>query len=113
VPHSILRSLAAEGPMLPTLVDGLPDRAGWMFEPKWDGWRCLAIIDHVVEQTKSGIDLTIVASGPLNGELLHNRLMDALRTAGLHDPSVRIGLVDRLPRNQQSSKLKRFVPLQG
>jgi len=29
--------------MLPTLVDGLPDRAGWVFEPKWDGWRCLAV----------------------------------------------------------------------
>jgi bifunctional non-homologous end joining protein LigD len=31
--------------MLPTLVDGLPDRAGWVFEPKWDGWRCLAVVD--------------------------------------------------------------------
>jgi hypothetical protein len=28
VPHPIVRSLAADGPMLPTLVDGLPDRAG-------------------------------------------------------------------------------------
>jgi ATP-dependent DNA ligase len=31
--------------MLPTLVDGLPDRAGWVFEPKWDGWRCVAVVD--------------------------------------------------------------------
>ena len=43
MPHPIVRSLAADGPMLPTLVDGLPDRAGWVFEPKWDGWRCLAV----------------------------------------------------------------------
>jgi bifunctional non-homologous end joining protein LigD len=31
--------------MLPTLVDGLPRRDGWRFEPKWDGWRCLAVVD--------------------------------------------------------------------
>jgi hypothetical protein len=42
VVHPIVRSLAADGPMLPTLVDGLPDRDAWVFEPKWDGWRCLA-----------------------------------------------------------------------
>ena len=45
VVHPIVRSLAADGPMLPTLVDGLPDRAGWVFEPKWEGWRCLAVVD--------------------------------------------------------------------
>jgi len=45
VPHPIVRSLAADGPMLPTLVDGLPARDGWRFEPKWDGWRCLAVVD--------------------------------------------------------------------
>jgi ATP-dependent DNA ligase len=43
--HRIVRSLAADGPMLPTLIDGLPDRAEWVFEPKWDGWRCLAVVD--------------------------------------------------------------------
>jgi bifunctional non-homologous end joining protein LigD len=30
--------------MLPTLVDGLPHRVGWVYEPKWDGWRCLAVV---------------------------------------------------------------------
>ncbi len=25
------------------LVDALPDEPGWQFEPKWDGFRCLAI----------------------------------------------------------------------
>jgi ATP-dependent DNA ligase len=24
------------------LVEELPDKAGWQFEPKWDGFRCLA-----------------------------------------------------------------------
>ena len=29
-------------PMEARLVDGLPDEPGWQFEPKWDGFRCLA-----------------------------------------------------------------------
>src|SRR5215203_1871942 len=29
-------------PMEAKLVDALPDDAGWQFEPKWDGFRCLA-----------------------------------------------------------------------
>ena len=43
VVHPIVRSLADDGLMLPTLIDGLPDRAGSVFEPKWDGWRYLAV----------------------------------------------------------------------
>jgi bifunctional non-homologous end joining protein LigD len=31
--------------MLPTLVEGLPRREGWRYEPKWDGWRCLAVVE--------------------------------------------------------------------
>ncbi len=34
VTHLIVRSLATDGPMLPTMVDELPQRAGWMHEPK-------------------------------------------------------------------------------
>src|SRR5688500_3474664 len=29
-------------PMEARLVDELPDEPGWQFEPKWDGFRCLA-----------------------------------------------------------------------
>jgi DNA ligase D-like protein (predicted ligase) len=29
-------------PMLATLTDGVCSRQGWLFEPKWDGERCLA-----------------------------------------------------------------------
>ena len=67
VVHSIVRSLAADGPMLPTLVDGLPDRAGWVFEPKWDGWRCLAIVDggRVDIRSRRAVDL-----GPYFPELV-------------------------------------------
>lgn len=42
------------------LVDVLPDDAGWRYEPKWDGFRCLVYRDgDAVElQAKSGKTLT-------------------------------------------------------
>lgn len=30
-------------PMEASLVDALPEESGWQFEPKWDGFRCIAI----------------------------------------------------------------------
>jgi len=43
-------------PMEAKLVDSLPDGEGWQFEPKWDGFRCLAWRDggEVFLQSKSG-----------------------------------------------------------
>ena len=43
-------------PMEAKLVDGLPDDPGWRFEPKWDGFRCLAFRagDEVELRAKSG-----------------------------------------------------------
>lgn len=32
-------------PMLAKLADGLPDGAGWIYEPKWDGFRALVFRD--------------------------------------------------------------------
>src|SRR5216110_2317158 len=32
-------------PMLSRAADGLPDGAGWLFEPKWDGFRTLVFRD--------------------------------------------------------------------
>jgi hypothetical protein len=34
-----------------------------------------------------------------------------LRRCGLSDPAVAIRIVDRIPRNQASGKLKRFIAL--
>jgi ATP-dependent DNA ligase len=38
------------------LIDDIPDGDGWLYEPKWDGFRCLAFKDGktVVLQSKSG-----------------------------------------------------------
>jgi ATP-dependent DNA ligase len=43
-------------PMEARLVDDLPADAGWQFEPKWDGFRCLAFRDRgeVELMSKSG-----------------------------------------------------------
>ena len=47
-------------PMEAKLVDALPDGPGWQFEPKWDGFRCLAFRagDAVELRAKSGKPLT-------------------------------------------------------
>src|SRR3954468_25079030 len=43
-------------PMEAKLVDDLPKDRGWQFEPKWDGFRCLAFRsgDEVALTAKSG-----------------------------------------------------------
>jgi ATP-dependent DNA ligase len=33
-------------PMEALLVDALPDGAGWIYEPKWDGFRCIVAKSH-------------------------------------------------------------------
>jgi ATP-dependent DNA ligase len=47
-------------PMEAKLVSELPDDGEWQFEPKWDGFRCLAFRagDHVHLRAKSGKPLT-------------------------------------------------------
>ncbi|XVV05842.1 ATP-dependent DNA ligase [Actinosynnema sp. CA-248983] len=43
-------------PMLANAVDEIPTGDGWVFEPKWDGYRCLVFRDgdEVVLQSRSG-----------------------------------------------------------
>src|ERR1700761_2433131 len=61
--RSALQGLAvAPGlePMEAKLVDTLPEEPGWQFEPKWDGFRCLAFRagNEVELRAKSGKPLT-------------------------------------------------------
>ena len=48
--------MEAIAPMEAKLVDGLPEGAGWEYEPKWDGFRCIAVRegDQVELISKSG-----------------------------------------------------------
>src|SRR5690242_13820700 len=47
-------------PMEAKLVDELPKESGWQFEPKWDGFRCLAFREggSVELRAKSGKSLS-------------------------------------------------------
>lgn len=49
-PHEVLE------PMEARIASALPDGDGWQFEPKWDGFRCIAFCDgdDVWLQSKSG-----------------------------------------------------------
>ena len=48
--------MTAPAPMEALLVGQLPDEPGWQFEPKWDGFRCIAVRngDEVEMWSKSG-----------------------------------------------------------
>ena len=37
--------MSAVAPMEALLVEQLPDEPGWQYEPKWDGFRCIAVRD--------------------------------------------------------------------
>ena len=33
-------------PMLAKLSDAIPEGEGWLYEPKWDGFRCILFFDR-------------------------------------------------------------------
>lgn len=42
-PSKLIQPAALFAPMEARLVDDLPNGDGWQFEPKWDGFRCIAV----------------------------------------------------------------------
>lgn len=72
-------------PMEAKLVDALPDGEGWQFEPKWDGFRCIAAKDGDVVMliSKSGKPLeryfpevaTRIAALPVDRLILDGELI--------------------------------------
>ncbi len=58
--HDPLQALRDLEPMEARLAEALPQEPGWRFEPKWDGFRCLAYRDggSVELKAKSGKPLT-------------------------------------------------------
>ncbi len=77
--------MMSAAPMEAKSAERLPDDAGWRFEPKLDGFRCLAFRrgDEVVLQAKSGKPLTryfpevaaMVAAIPADGFILDGELL--------------------------------------
>jgi phenylacetate-CoA ligase len=67
------------------------------------------ISEYQVVQTAEGAE--ILAVGTPNLEEVTPSVIDALRRYGLSNPKIRIQAVDRIPRHQDSGKLRRFIPL--
>jgi hypothetical protein len=67
------------------------------------------VSEYQVTQTTAGAHILTVGNPDVEG--LATSLAAALQRCGLSNPKVAIRVVDRIPRNQASGKLKRFVAL--
>ena len=72
-----------------------------------------AVVEHQVRQTPAGMDVDVVATGPVDLLALEGALGAALRRAGLADPVVAMRKVDAVERNPRTGKVQRVVPLPG
>jgi phenylacetate-coenzyme A ligase PaaK-like adenylate-forming protein len=70
-----------------------------------------AIVDYVVRQTPTGVDVDVVTVDALDEIDVIARMTSALRSAGLVAPTVGIRRIDETPRNPHTGKLVRIVPL--
>ena len=120
---------------LALLPSGLDDRpwTGQLLSPPagrsddWFGWpdgtelhphvvrsvlaRSPAILEYQVHQTAVGVDLTLVASEPVDIDDLAERLRAQLHATGIAAPVVNVRRTSELPRHAQSAKLRRSIPL--
>jgi phenylacetate-CoA ligase len=69
------------------------------------------VADYQVRQTRTGIEADIIAAGHASPEALRSRLAAALAHGGLSQPDVTVHITGELARNQDSGKLRRFIPL--
>jgi phenylacetate-CoA ligase len=72
--------------------------------------RTPAALEYQVRQTGRGIDIAVVAEGPLDRAALAAALGRSLRAAGLPDPQVHIRQVPDIARHPQTGKARRFIP---
>ena len=71
-----------------------------------------AVREYQVRQTGDGIDVLCVTGGHLATTALTAQLEHALRQAGLTQPRVSIQLAGTIPRDPQTGKVRRFIPMQ-
>ncbi|MFN0089985.1 MAG: phenylacetate--CoA ligase family protein [Acidimicrobiales bacterium] len=72
-----------------------------------------AVLEHQVRQTPAGLDVAVVtseAAAPLVEEIAA-QLRAALADAGLRGADVVVRLVDRIERDPDTGKARRFIPL--
>ncbi|HSJ97047.1 MAG TPA: hypothetical protein VLC53_08240 [Myxococcota bacterium] len=70
-----------------------------------------AVVEYQVRQTTAGVDVDVVAAGPLDRDALAGAIAAGLAKAGLERPKVRVAVVETLPRHPETGKTRRFVPL--
>lgn len=71
--------------------------------------RTPAVLEYQVRQTSHGIDIAVVAGGPLDHAALAAALEHGLRAAGLPDPLVQVRQVPDITRHPQTGKARRFI----
>ncbi|MPY94095.1 MAG: hypothetical protein GEV08_13835 [Acidimicrobiia bacterium] len=69
-----------------------------------------AVVDYQACQTLRGLDLAVVADREVALGRLCELVSAALADAGLPSPEVRARAVERLPRQPDTGKLRRFIP---
>jgi phenylacetate-CoA ligase len=72
--------------------------------------RTPAVLEYQARQTSCGIDIAVVASGPLNQAALAAALERSMHGAGLPDPQVHVRQVPDIARHPQTGKARRFIP---
>lgn len=68
------------------------------------------VAEYQVRQTDDGIDVAIIAEGPLDQAALAASLERVLRDAGVPGPHVHVREVTAIPRLAHSGKTRRFIP---
>lgn len=67
------------------------------------------IAEYQVRQTTDGADVLVIGSPDTSA--VTAALVTALRPYGLSNPQIRVSVVEQIPRNTSTGKLKRFVAL--
>jgi hypothetical protein len=67
------------------------------------------VSEYQVRQTDTGADVFVVGTPDIDA--LSASLVTVLQRHGMPDPQIGVGIVDRIPRNAATGKLKRFVAL--
>jgi phenylacetate-CoA ligase len=73
--------------------------------------RTPSAVEYQVRQTDGGIDVAVVAAGPLDLAALASCLEHSLRVAGLPDPRADVHQVAEIGRHAQTGKTRRFIAL--
>lgn len=68
-----------------------------------------AVVDYVVRQTASGVEIDVVARDEIDLTALTERITHDLVDAGLRDPEVVLRAIDEAPRNPRTGKVARIV----